>query len=436
MKKLVISVTLLIIFLSLPVPASFSQEKEDLPMSLKECVEIALGKNPDLQSEKIVIDKFYRALEEKNRGRLPEIFLEYSGGGGVLFDSNDILTSEVGIVVSQPLYHGGEITYDQEEALLNYEKELFGYDALKDTVIYEAYIYYYDLVRQNKLLEIGYADLERSNLLLSISEARFRAGDIAEIEVLKAQVEVAQSQDNIIANQARKDDSNDRLTRFLELNYETEIITTEEIEYNPFLSTQEECIEIAINNKPQLKSSLLDIDLAQIALEKVKNDILPEIDIVSTLRYGSQTDTLPAETCQVFLNATWIFPVYDRGKRENQIKDSEADIEIKEINYNEVEKDVILQIRTAYRNLKTLESRIELREKIVDQAEQSQIATQLQYETGFATILEVTTTSQALTAAKINAMESLIDYHLAKENLSFIMGTIGNDMEKLNRPEE
>jgi len=33
-------------------------------------------------------------------------------------------------------------------------------------------------------------------------------------------------------------------------------------------------------------------------------------------------------------------------------------------------------------------------------------------------------------------MESLIDYHLAKENLSFIMGTIGNDMEKLNRPEE
>jgi len=405
-------------------------------MSLKECLQIALEKNPDLQSGKIIIDKFYRALEEKNRGRLPEIFLEYSGGGGVLFDSNDILTSEVGIVISQPLYHGGEITYGQEEALLNYEKELFGYEALRDTVIYEAYRYYYDLVRQNKLLEIGYADLERSNLLLSISEARFRAGDIAEIEVLKAQVEVAQSQDNIIANQARKDDSNDRLTRFLELNYETEIITTEEIEYNPFLSTQEECIEIAINNKPQLKSSLLDIDLAQIALEKVKNDILPEIDIVSTLKYGSQTNILPAETCQVFLNATWVFPVYDRGKRENQIKDSEADIEIKEINYNEVEKDVILQIRSAYRNLKTLESRIELREKIVDQAEQSQIATQLQYETGFATILEVTTTSQALTAAKINAMESLIDYQLAKENLSFIMGTIGNDTEKLNRPEE
>ena len=315
------------------------------------------------------------------------------------------------------------------------KKELFYYKSLEDNVIYEAYVYYYDLARQNKLLEISYADLERADLLLSISEARFKAGDIAEIEVLKAEVQVAQSQDTIISTEAAKENAQDRLTRFLELPVGTVIIPEEEITYAPFALTLEECIKIAVNNKPELQSALLDIKTAEIALEKVKNDILPEIDLVSTLKYRTQTDVVAAENYQLFLNATWEFPVYDRGQRSNQLQDKEADIEIEKINYDQLEKDVVLKVRNAYRTLKTLESRIELRQKIVEQAEQNQIATQLQYETGFATILEVTTTSQELTRAKINALEALIDYQLAKENLVLIMGVIGQDVPEGNEPE-
>ena len=96
----------------------------DLSMSVDDCIDTALKNNYDLYSETLVLDKFYRALEEQNNGRLPEIYFEYINRGAAIFDAADYLSSEAGFRITQPIYHGGEITYNQEEALLNYEKRI------------------------------------------------------------------------------------------------------------------------------------------------------------------------------------------------------------------------------------------------------------------------------------------------------------------------
>jgi len=200
---------------------------------------------------------------------------------------------------------------------------------------------------------------------------------------------------------------------------------TEELQYSPFKLTMEECLETASRNRPELISSKYDIELARIDLEQEKRNILPDIALTGNLRYSMQNEIIPTTTYQFLLNGSWDFPLYDRGKRNNLLTNDEEYLELANLSYGQLQKDVMLEVINAYRDLKALENRIELRQKIVAQAQQNLDATQLQYKMGLATILEVTTTTQSLTNARVNALQSLIDFQLAKEKMALITGVIG-----------
>ena len=147
------------------------------------------------------------------------------------------------------------------------------------------------------------------------------------------------------------------------------------------------------------------------------------------MRYSIQNEVTPTTTYQFLLSGSWDLPVYDRGKRDNLLKNDQEYLNLATLTYEQLQKDVMLEVINAYRDLKALENRIDLRQKIVAQAQQNLDATQLQYKMGLATILEVTTTTQALTGARVNALQSLIDFQLAKEKMALITGVIGQSWD-------
>lgn len=405
-------------------PLCYSQENQVLKMSIIDCIKTALDNNYSLVQERTYLDVKLRDMEEKDRARIPSLSLT-STYGYTSKDRPGLATSDFGLKLTQPVYDKGKIGYEQEKSFINYEKQRLSYILKQNTVIYNANYYYFNMVREEKLLEISKSALEDSRKLYDIARARFRAGDIAEIEVLKAEVEVAKTQDDIIYRQNSRDKSRDNLIRFLDMNFGIEIIPTEEIHYSPFKFTMEECMEAASHYRPELISSNYDIELARIDIEQEKRNILPDIALSGNLRYSMQNEIVPTTTYQFLLNGSWDFPLYDRGKRDNLLTNDEKYLELANLSYGQLQKDVMLEVINAYRDLKALENRIDLRQKIVAQAQQNLDATQLQYKMGLATILEVTTTTQALTAARMNAIQSLIDFQLAKEKMALITGVIG-----------
>jgi outer membrane protein TolC len=393
-------------------------------MSVIDCIKIALDNNYSLVQERTFLDVKLRDMKEKDRARIPSLSLT-STYGYTSKDRPGLATSDVGLKLTQPIYDKGKIGYEQEKSFVNYEKQRLKYIVKQNNVIYNANYYYFNMIREEKLLDISKSAQEDSKKLFDIAQARFRAGDIAEIEVLKAEVEVAQTQDDIIFRQNSRDKSRDSLIRFLDMEFGIEIIPTEELQYSPFKLTMEECLQTASLNRPELISSKYDIELALLDLEQEKRNILPDIALSGNLRYSIQNELLPTTTYQFLLNGSWDLPLYDRGKRGNLIKNYEEYLELSNLSYTQLQKDVMLEVINGYRDLKALENRIELRQKIVAQAQQNLDATQLQYKMGLVTILEVTTTTQALTSAKVNSLQSLIDFQLAKEKMALVTGMIG-----------
>ncbi len=402
----------------------YSQENHVMKMSIIDCIKTALDNNYSLVQERTYLDVKLRDMEEKDRARIPSLSLT-STYGYTSKDRPGLATSDFGLKLTQPIYDKGKIGYEQEKSFINYEKQRCKYILKQNTVIYNANYYYFNMIREEKMLEISKSALEDSKKLYDIAQARFRAGDIAEIEVLKAEVEVAQTQDDIIFRQNSRDKSRDNLLRFLDMEFGIDILPIEEIQYSPFNLTMEECLQNASQNRPELISSKYDIELARIDLDQEKRNILPDIALTGNLRYSMQNEIIPTTTYQILLNGSWDFPLYDRGKRNNLLKNDEEYLELANLSYGQLQKDVMLEVINAYRELKALENRIELRRKIVDQAQQNLDATQLQYKMGLATILEVTTTTQSLTSARVNALQSLIDFQLAKEKMALITGVIG-----------
>ncbi len=423
--NVIILILLLLISCS---PLCYSQENQILKMSIIDCIKIALDNNYSLVQQRTYLDIKLRDMQEKDRARIPSLALT-STYGYTSKDKPGLATSDFGLKLIQPIYDKGKIGYEQEKSFINYEKQRLSYILKQNTVIYNANYYYFNMVREEKLLEISKSAQEDSKKLYDIAQARFRAGDIAEIEVLKAEVEVAQTQDDIIYRQNSRDKSRDSLIRFLDMKFGIEIIPTEEIQYSPFKLTMEECMETASHYRPELISSNYDIELARIDLEQEKRNILPDVALTGNLRYSIQNEVTPTTTYQFLLSGSWDLPVYDRGKRDNLLKNDQEYLNLATLTYEQLQKDVMLEVINAYRDLKALENRIDLRQKIVAQAQQNLDATQLQYKMGLATILEVTTTTQALTGARVNALQSLIDFQLAKEKMALITGVIGQSWD-------
>lgn len=419
--KFIILISLLLILCFSP---SYSQENQVVKMSVLDCIKIALDNNYSLVQERTYLDIKLRDMQEKDRARVPSLALT-STYGYTSKDRPGLATSDFGLKLIQPVYDKGKIGYEQEKSFINYEKQRLTCILKQNTVIYNANYYYFNMVREEKLLEISKSALEDSKKLYDIARARFRAGDIAEIEVLKAEVEVAQTQDDIIYRQNSRDKSRDGLVRFLDMEFGIEIVPTEEVHYSPFKLTMEECMQMASLYRVELINSNYDIELARIDLEQEKRNILPDIALTGNVRYSIQNEIIPATTYQILLSGSWDLPVYDRGKRGNLIKNDEEYLNLATLTYEQLQKDVMLEVINAYRDLKALENRIDLRQKIVAQAQQNLDATQLQYKMGLVTILEVTTTTQALTNARVNALQSLIDFQLAKEKMALVTGVIG-----------
>jgi len=182
--KFTILISLILILCS---PLCYSQENQVMKMSVTDCIKIALDNNYSLFQERTYLDIKLRDMQEKDRARVPALSLT-STYGYTSKDRPGLATSDFGLKFTQPVYDKGKIGYEQEKSFINYEKQRCKYILKQNTVIYNANYYYFSMIREEKLLEISKSALEDSKKLYDIAQARFRAGDIAEIEVLKAEV--------------------------------------------------------------------------------------------------------------------------------------------------------------------------------------------------------------------------------------------------------
>ena len=377
---------ILCLLVSVPALATESQQLLALP----QVVEVSLQNNGDLKSFRE--EKGIRDAGKTRARLLPNPTLELEGGTGALTGSS--AENSLGIGVSQEFLLAGK----RDKRLTVAERELEAYRwQLADrerTLREEVKAVFYDAILAEQRLKLTDRSIELNRQLLEVTKDRLAAGDIPELEMNLAKVELTRSEGTRIEVERALLQTKARLFTFMGLPAgEAPAITGALDSGFSFNKNLADLKQLALGKRPDLKAlesekSRGDADIALAQSESIPN-------LTAGLAFRRDTTSMEIGGVEgkdtaytIGLKLSMPIPLFDRnqaGVQEARAKRSSTESRLTAAARN-VERDV----ETAYTSVLNAEKVLSLyKSNIIPQLEENLKLTQEAYRLGEVGILSV-----------------------------------------------
>jgi len=353
-------------------------------------------------------------------------------------------TSSIEAKITQPLLKGAGIFYNRSKIYIARNDKKKSILQLKEKaieVINSVQEAYWDLVMAIEELRVRNKSLESAEDLLRKNRIQVKVGTLAPIEVLVAEDGVAKKIDEIIEAENDIKNREDDLKLIMNLSNhsilsDAAIIPLDKASFTITDVTFDESTKIALANRPELFEKGLDIENARITVKQTRNQLLPQLDIEAGISYhglagdfGNALDSAFSEQFQrEFFGVTLEVPLGNREARSNY---SKAKLEARKqiLERSKQEQVVVVEVRTAVREIKKNAESIKATEKAQELAQKRLEAEEKKYKVGRSTSLEVLRAQDNLTIAEGKAVKALVDYRISLGDLDAVQGNI---LEKNN----
>src|ERR1700744_4010474 len=265
-------------------------------------------------------------------------------------------------------------------------------------------------------LELAEQDLKSLQNTVDIGEARYKAGDIGEGDLLKIKLQLLQFQTDVSAAQLARVQGLSDLRQLL--GYES-IVPDYDVagafDYQPVKGNVDDFQAKALQSRPDLRAAQQGVTAAdsQGALQQAigKRDITGEINYT---HLGYLND--------VSLFGQIQMPIFDR----NQGEIARAGFAITQAREQErfANGQVLTDVRDAFENLRTNDQVVGLyRSRYLDQAQQSRDISEYAYRHGAASLLDFLDSERSYRSIQLAYRQALASYLLALEQLRQAVGT-------------
>lgn len=309
---------------------------------------------------------------------------------------------------------------------------------------------YWDLVGAYEQMRVSQRSLSNAAQLLSDNEERFRIGSGNQLEVSQAKASVAERQADVITQQNQIVQTENRLKQLLDLRDEfvmspVRLVPLAQLPKARVLDIDEELsIQRALENKPDIQSSMIEVENAGIELKKTNNELLPDLDItVNYFTGGRGTEKKDVfdglerrtdETWSVGANAS--IPITNRQSRgantTARIAKRQAERRLMKTQQEAI-VSVLNAISSVGSNRIAVEARAESRAYQENNVEKQETSLRL----GATTSFEVLRTQEDLANAEAQEVQSRIELEKSLVDLELAEGTIlGNHGIEFVPPEK
>ena len=265
-------------------------------------------------------------------------------------------------------------------------------------------------------LELATQDLKSFQNSVDITEARYKAGDIGEDDLLKMKLQMLQFQTDVSAAQLARVQGLSDLRQLL--GYESvgsDYDIAGSFDYQPVKGILEDFQAKALQSRPDLQAARLGVNAAnsQLALQKAigKRDVT-----------GQASYTHLSDSNDVSLFGQIQMPIFDR----NQGEIARAGFAITQAQEQEkfASGQVMTDVRDAFEGLRANDKIVALyRSGYLDEAQQSRDITEYAYRHGAASLLDFLDAERSYRATQLSYRQALASYLLALEQLREAIGT-------------
>jgi cobalt-zinc-cadmium efflux system outer membrane protein len=265
-------------------------------------------------------------------------------------------------------------------------------------------------------LELATQDLKSFQNTVDIGEARYKAGDIGEGDLLKIKLQVLQFQSDVSAAQLARVQALSDLRQLL--GYESigpDYDVAGSFDYLPMKGNLEDFQAKALQDRPDLRAARLGLTAANSQLELQK--AIGKRDVTGQASY----------THLGYLNDVSLFgqiqlPIFDR----NQGEIARAGFAITQAQEQQLfaSGQVLTDVRDAFESLRANDQIVGLyRSGYLDEAQQSRDISEYAYRHGAASLLDFLDAERSYRSTQLGYRQALASYLLALEQLREAVGT-------------
>ena len=323
--------------------ASEAQEaqkaKEPQPLlTLKQSIEIALEHNLDMQMAREEIHAARERRKEAMTGFLPSLsgkysYLRLSEEPYVVFEGREMDISDQDQyrftgTIAQPLFNGFAILSNYRLAKLGLDVAKIRLARARLDLVLQVKEAYFGILRAEKIYEVAEQAVQQLKAQLDVAENFYRVGMSPKVEVLEAEVRLADAKQQLIlaVNDLRLAKAS--FNTILRRPIDQEVVLADILSDQPYKNPYESCLEISLQKRPELIEAEKNVARAQKEITLAKSAYYPKVSISgSYYRAGDDpsvdgSDFVDRENWDVLAEASMTF--FEWGKTRHATNQKRA----------------------------------------------------------------------------------------------------------------
>ncbi|MBN2281948.1 MAG: TolC family protein [Candidatus Marinimicrobia bacterium] len=329
-----------------------------------------------------------------------------------------------GVQLQQPLFTGGAIYNGYKISKLGLEIAEKQLEAVTQSLLDNVTRTYYFALFAKSAMEVSSEALVSAEENLALVQKFFDSGKASKLDLLRAEVEVANLKPSVISAENNLEMAFSRLNITLGFESNKDIVLSDKLEYKECdlqKTALEELVRIAKLNRPEMAILENQKKIANRQLAISKGSFLPTVALGTTYQYLGMRNDLEytGDDFNKSFNTSisLSIPLFEGFRKSSKIQ--QAKILTGEMNdqLNSAGDGIQMEVESAYFLMKEAEKKVETQGKTIEQAQEALRLANLMYKEGAATQLDVLNSNLALKSAKMNYQQSLLEFNNAISQL-------------------
>ena len=425
----------LVLGLTCPVRAESPKvDPVDKPLSLQDCIKIALETNPIQQSAMMGVLAAKEAAGEAKAPYYPELGLQT---GYAYWQQHAFLPSglsSLGGLLGHPIptivgptddwkagFRARYTLFDSGERRANYQSALARQGVAEEErarviqdLVLGVHQSFYGLAAAMETFTVAEQNLIRAKDHLRLAEERKAAGAVSQADVLRVQVEKANAELALVRAENLVRISKGSLNTVMGLPAERPLVIEtkgEEISSpnSPDLSM---ALNQAIQNRPEIKAAHKRIEAQQRGVQAAKSAYGPKVRAEGS--YGRRDTEISLRDEEWLAGVSIEWPLFTGFFRKHHLTRAKAEVSKEESETKQLLLKVRQEVWTAHSKINEAYAAMQTTKVLVQDAQESMRMAKERYEAGAGTITDLLDAQTALVRALSTQVEAGWDYHTAR----------------------
>ena len=342
------------------------------------------------------------------------------GQADQLRDIEDITNTQLDgtIQLSYNLYTGGSRPAQIKAAEETIRLQELVIEQISEQTRFSATSLYYALQDSDAQVNIQEAAVEDATQSLRDAELLEQAGLGTRFSVLQAEVDLANSKQQLILARANQRTAQRQLVEFLSLAQDVELTAGDDIEVaGGWEMSLDQSIVMAYKNRSELEQQLVQKRIEDQQRELQLSAIRPQVSLFANYNVLEVFDDEVGPNDGYALGATLNWTFFDGGAARAAARQEEIDGSVAEVQFADERNQVRLEVESAYFDLQANNENIQTAAVAVELAQESLRLARLRFQAGVGTQTDVINAQTDLTRARGNLLSAIIDYNQALNSL-------------------